>query len=277
MKGRLNRWVRLLAAFATAAGLAVTAVPAAGQSASGDIQPVPSQQGKAGDSDAKAGVNLQIDLGDKKDGQLVPALKIGLLLMFLTLLPSLLVSVTSFTRIIVVIGFLKQALGTKTLPPSQVIVGLSLFLTLFTMSPVLQQIHTNAVEPYQNDQITDQQAIQEAIDPVRAFMADKTRPKDLKLFLGLTNDKAPEDFESVSSFVLIPAFMLSELRTAFIMGAMIYIPFIIIDIVVASLLMSMGMMMVPPIMISLPVKILMFVVADGWNLVIGSLAESIVS
>lgn len=269
---RFAKWVLIAA---VAFGTAVYAPDATAQGA-GNVSPKPSQQDKKQSMSNSSGINLQIDLGDKDSGQLMPALKIVLLMLFLTLLPAILVSVTSFTRIIIVIGFLKQALGTKTLPPGQVIIGLSLFLTLFTMSPVLEDVHSEVVEPYQNGKISDMQAMQGVIDPLRKFMAEHTRPKDLQLFLDLTKKSQPKSFESISTFVLIPSFMLSELRTAFIMGAMIYIPFIIIDVVVASLLMSMGMMMVPPIMISLPIKILLFVLADGWNLVIGSLARSIV-
>jgi flagellar biosynthetic protein FliP len=229
--------------------------------------PVPATDG--------ASMSMSVDLaGD--DGSLVPVLKIAFMLMVLTLLPAILVSVTSFTRILVVLGFLKQALGTQTLPPSQVIVGLSLFLCLFTMSPVLTQIYEVAWLPYSAGELTDMQALQLGLEPLRAFMANHTRAEDLRLFLSLTNDTRPESFTDVSTFTLVPAFMLSELRAAFIMGALIYLPFIIIDMVVASVLMAMGMMMVPPVMVSLPIKLILFVLADGWNLVVGSLVRSIV-
>lgn len=222
-----------------------------------------------------AGPNLQmaVDLGN--DGNLAPVLKLALMLMVLTLLPAILISVTSFTRILVVLGFLKQALGTQTLPPSQVIIGLSLFLCLFTMNPVLTEIYEVAWIPYAAGELTDLQALQLGIEPLRHFMAGHTRPEELRLFLSLTDDTRPESFADVSTFTLIPSFMLSELRAAFIMGALIYLPFIIIDMVVASVLMAMGMMMVPPVMVSLPIKLILFVLADGWNLVVGSLIRSI--
>ncbi len=208
-------------------------------------------------------------------GSFAPALRITLLLLALSMLPAMLVSVTSFTRIVVVLGFVKQALGTQSLPPSQVLIGLSLFLTLFTMSPVLQKIQVQAYEPYQAGQLSDEQALQAAIGPLRDFMARHTRPDELRLMLSMTQDDKPKNFKDVSTFALVPAFMLSELRAAFIMGAMIFIPFIVIDLVVASVLMALGMMMVPPAVVSLPIKLILFVLADGWSLVVGSLVRSI--
>lgn len=208
-------------------------------------------------------------------GSFAPALRISLLLMALSLLPAMLVSVTSFTRIVVVLGFVKQALGTQSLPPSQVLVGLSLFLTLFTMSPVLGKIQRQAWEPYQAGQLNDEQALSAAVGPLRDFMASCTRPQELRLMLSMTKDERPKNFKDVSTFTLVPAFMLSELRAAFIMGAMIFIPFIVIDLVVASVLMAMGMMMVPPAVVSLPIKLILFVLADGWTLVVGALIKSI--
>lgn len=217
-------------------------------------------------------VSLTVSSGD---GELVPALKVAFLLMGLSLLPALLVSVTSFTRIVIVLGFVRQALGTHSAPPNQVIVGLSLFLCLFTMGPVFAEIHTNAIEPYQSGLLTDEQALEEALGPMRSFMARHTRPEDLALFVSMIQEDKPERFEDVGTTVLVPAFMLSELRTAFLMGALILIPFLIIDMVVASVLMAMGMMMVPPVMVSLPIKLLLFVLADGWNLVVASVARSV--
>lgn len=220
------------------------------------------------------GIKLEFNSGEDK-GNLVPSLKLGLMLMMLTLLPAAIVSVTSFTRIVIVLGFTRQALGTQALPPNQVLLGLSMFLCLFTMSPTLGKIHKASIEPYMAGEFNDLQAVEAAIGPMRKFMARHTRPEELKLFVGMTQQNKPNNFEEISTLVLIPAFMLSEIRTAFIMGALIYIPFIIIDIVVASVLMSMGMMMVPPAMISLPLKLLLFVLADGWNLIVRSLARSI--
>ena len=219
-----------------------------------------------------SGLNVSFNSGD---GDYVPALKVALLLLALSLLPAILISVTSFTRIVIVLGFVRNALGTQGLPPNQVIVGLSLFLCLFTMSPVLEEIYEQAIIPHQAGELSDEQAMEAGLEPLRTFMARHTRPEDLKLILSMVQTEKPQSFDEVSTISLIPAFMLSELRTAFIMGALIFIPFLIIDLVVASLLMGMGMMMVPPVMVSLPIKILLFVLADGWNLIIGSLARSI--
>jgi len=221
-------------------------------------------------------LQVSIPVGQENEGTFAPALRITLMLLALSLLPAMLVSVTSFTRIVVVLGFVKQALGTQSLPPAQVIVGLSLFLTLFTMSPVLHQIQQEAWTPYQAGQLNDEQAFEAGVRPIRAFMARHTRADELRLMLSMSQDSQPESFEDVSTLTLIPAFMLSELKAAFIMGAMIFIPFIIIDLVVASVLMAMGMMMVPPAVVSLPIKLILFVLADGWNLVVGSLVRSIV-
>lgn len=221
------------------------------------------------------GIKVELTPGSESSGNLVPALKLGLMLMLLTLLPAMLVSVTSFTRIVIVLGFTRQALGTQSLPPNQVLLGLSLFLCLFTMAPTFGKIHEQAVTPYMEGKMTDLEMVEAGIQPMRTFMARHTRPEELRLFVSMTQDNKPQNLEEVSTLVLIPSFMLSELRTAFIMGSLIYIPFIIIDIVVASVLMAMGMMMVPPAMISLPLKLLLFVLVDGWNLVVRSLARSI--
>lgn len=221
-----------------------------------------------------SGLQISLDLGGD-DANLVPVLKIALFLLLLSLLPAILISMTSFMRILIVLAFLKQALGTQTLPPTQVIIGLSLFLCLFTMSPVIGEIHQGAFIPYQNGELNDFEAFDEAMNTMRHFMARHTRPQDLELFVSLVHDERPASFDEVSTLTLIPAFMLSELRTAFIMGALIFLPFIIIDIVVASVLMAMGMMMVPPVMVSLPIKLLLFVLADGWNLVVSSLVRSL--
>lgn len=223
-------------------------------------------------TNSAGGVAVSVSSGE---GELVPTLKVAFLLLGLSLLPALLVSVTSFTRIVIVLGFVRQALGTHNSPPNQVIIGLSLFLCLFTMGPVFAQIDELAVQPYQAGELTDREALEAAVEPMRAFMARHTRPDDLALFVSLVRDDKPQSFDEVGTTVLIPAFMLSELRTAFIMGAMILIPFLIIDMVVASVLMAMGMMMVPPVMVALPIKLLLFVLADGWNLVVASLATSV--
>lgn len=219
-------------------------------------------------------LQFSVDLGES-DGNLVPVLKIGLFLLFLSLLPAILISMTSFLRILIVLAFVKQALGTQTLPPTQVIVGLSLFLCLFTMSPVLSAVHSDAFLPHQAGVLSDTEAVEEVVEIMREFMALHTRPQDLELFVSMVSEERPESFEDVSTLTLIPSYMLSELRTAFIMGALIFLPFVVIDIVVASVLMAMGMMMVPPVMVSLPIKLLLFVLADGWNLVVTSLVRSL--
>ncbi len=263
----------MLAAVLTTALLAVpTTAAAQDAAAAAQAQPAPTPTSPVLSS---SGVKIEFGGGDAQEGNLVPTLKLTLMLLALGLLPAAIISVTSFTRIVIVLGFLRQALGTQSLPPNQVLIGLSLFLCLFTMGPTIGEIREVAWEPYAAGQMTDMQAFDAGLEPLRSFMAKHTRPEDLRLFVGMTQNTKPESFEQVSTLVLIPSFMLSELRTAFIMGALIYIPFIVIDIVTASVLMSMGMMMVPPAMISLPIKLLLFVLVDGWNLVIGSLARSI--
>lgn len=257
-----------LVAFAPEAVAQVPSVP-------GTPQTTAAWSSMPSSNSASSAVSIDIDAGGE-DGNLAGVLKITFLLLALSLLPAMLVSVTSFTRIVIVLGFLKQALGTQNLPPSQVIIGLSLFLCLFTMSPVISDVHQEVYEPYSRGEMTDMQALESAVVPMRRFMAQHTRPEDLRLFLSMTQDERPSSFEDVSTLTLIPAFMLSELRTAFLMGALLYLPFVIIDLVVSAVLMSMGMMMVPPLMVSLPIKLLLFVLADGWNLVIGSIARSFV-
>ena len=219
----------------------------------------------------------QDPLGGRDPHSLNPTLKVGLLLLLLGLLPAILVSVTSFMRIVVVLGFVRQALGTQSLPPNQVLIGLSLFLCLFTMGPTLQKIETAAVTPYMAGELNDFEAIKAAEAPLREFMIKHTRAEDLKLFVGLSQQTKPASMADISTFVLIPSFMLSELRTAFLMGALIYLPFVLVDLVVSTVLMSMGMMMVPPAMIAMPIKLLLFVLVDGWTLVVGSLARSIMA
>ena len=193
----------------------------------------------------------------------------------ISLAPAILVMTTSFTRIIVVLGFLRQALATQQTPPNQVLIGLALFLTLFVMMPTYQRVNTEAIQPYIRGEIEDPaSALEAALDPVRDFMFRQARPKDIKLFLDVAGLPRPETEADVPTHVLIPAFVISELTTAFQIGFLIYIPFLIIDMVVASTLMAMGMMMLPPIFVSLPFKIIMFVLVDGWYLLIGSLTRS---
>lgn len=206
-------------------------------------------------------------------------LQILLLLTILTLAPSILIMVTCFTRIIVVLHFVRTALGLQTTPPNQVMIGLALFLTFFIMSPVLQEINTNAVQPLSQGVMSQEEAIKNGTAPIKRFMYEQTAKggtKDIKLFMDIANISTSDiiTYEDLPITVLIPAFIISELRKAFIIGFIIYLPFIIIDMVVASALMSMGMMMLPPTTISMPFKILLFVLADGWNLIIGELVRT---
>lgn len=197
-----------------------------------------------------------------------------LLLTSLTFLPAVLLMMTGFTRIIIVLSLLRQALGTPTAPPNQVLIGLALFLTLFVMSPVLERIHAEAYQPYVENRLDVNQALGKAAEPLRQFMLRQTRETDLELFLRLSAEQPPADASAVPLKILIPAYVTSELKTAFQIGFIVFIPFLIIDMLVASVLMSMGMMMVSPALIALPFKIMLFVLVDGWNLLIGSLAQS---
>ena len=200
-------------------------------------------------------------------------LRILFMLTVLTLAPALLMLVTSFTRVVIVLGLLRQALGTLHAPPNQVMIGLALFLTLFIMMPVWEQVRTEA-NPFLENQVTQEVAMQRAIEPLREFMLKQVREKDLGLFMSMGKIPDPQTVKDVPIHVLVPAFVTSELRTAFQIGFLIYVPFLVIDMIVASTLMSMGMMMLPPIMISLPFKLVLFVLADGWFLIVGSLMNS---
>lgn len=203
------------------------------------------------------------------------SLQMLLVLTVLSIAPSILIMMTSFTRIIVVLHFVRSALGTQTTPPNQVLTGLALFLTLFIMAPVISDVNANCVQPFQQGQLTQEEALNAGLKPIREFMFEQTNRSDLRLFLDIEGkDRDIQSEEDIPTMVLMPAFMISELRTAFIIGFMIYLPFIIIDMVVASTLMSMGMMMLPPTTISMPFKILLFVLADGWDLVIGELVKT---
>jgi flagellar biosynthetic protein FliP len=201
-------------------------------------------------------------------------LQILLLMTVLSLAPALLILTTAFTRIIVVLHFLKQAMGTPQMPPPQVLVGLAMFLTFFVMSPVWNKVNTEALQPYLNNKMTMNNAYDKGIVPLRDFMVKQTREEDLALFVKMANLQKPNTINDIPTYVLIPAFAISELRIGFQIGLLLFVPFVIIDLVVASILMSMGMMMLPPAMISLPFKILLFILVDGWNLVVGSLIAS---
>lgn len=202
------------------------------------------------------------------------SIQILILLTILSLAPALLIMLTSFTRIIIVLSFTRSALGTQQVPPNAVLIGLTLFLTFFTMAPIFNKVNTEALQPYMRKEITMQVAMDRGIQPVREFMFKQTRTKDLALFVHLSKMKPPAGPQDIPTQVLVPAFIISELKTAFIMGFIIFIPFLIIDMVVAVTLMSMGMMMMPPVLVSLPIKILLFVLVDGWHLIARSLVVS---
>jgi flagellar biosynthesis protein FliP len=218
---------------------------------------------------------VNIGVGQAKNPRdVVGALQILLLLTVLALAPTLLVMVTSFTRIIVVLSFVRTAMGTQQVPPNQVLAGLALLLTFFVMNPVIKDVNKNAVQPYLKNQITQSVALDRAAQPLRAFMFKQTREKDIQLFYSISKDPRPKEQKDVPTYLLVPAFVLSELKTAFQIGFAIYIPFIVIDMVIASILLSMGMMMIPPVIISLPFKILIFILVDGWDLTVSALFQS---
>lgn len=218
-------------------------------------------------------INIEVAQGDNP-GKVSVVLQIFLLMTVLSLAPSILVMVTCFTRIAIVLSLLRQAIGAAQLPPNQIIIGLSLFLTFFVMTPVWQNVHQEALKPYLDNQLSSSEALKRAITPIRGFMIKQTREKDLALMVGIAKIDRPKNMDDVPTTVLIPAFIVSELKTAFQIGFMLYIPFLIIDMVVASVLLSMGMMMLPPVMVSLPFKLMIFVLTDGWYLIIGSLVKS---
>ncbi len=211
--------------------------------------------------------NIGITVGGEQAGAST-TVQIILLLTILTLAPSILIMMSSFTRIVIILSFVRKALALQTTPPNQVIVGLALFLTFFVMSPVFTNIYQDAYLPLAANEITEEEALTAAMEPIRNFMFKQVRTEDLALFVELEADTEVTDLESVSNTALIPAFIISELKTAFIIGFMLFIPFIVIDMIVASTLMALGMMMLPPVMISMPFKILLFIMLDGWNLLV---------
>lgn len=218
-------------------------------------------------------ITLQID-PSRERSQLGTGLQVLILLTILSLAPSILIMLTGFVRTLIVLSFVRRALGTGQEPSNQILIGLALFITFFTMSPVIDQIYQKSFKPYVDRQIDYVEAYNQAITPIRDFMFKHTRKTDLALFVGMENGPKPQTRDDLSTISLIPAFLTSELRTAFQMGVVIYLPFLVIDMIVASILMSMGMMMLPPAMLSLPFKILLFVMVDGWNLVIKSIVVS---
>jgi flagellar biosynthetic protein FliP len=220
------------------------------------------------------GVKVSFDGGKTSPQDVSSALKIVLGLTVLSLAPAILVSMTAFTRIVIVLSMIRHGLGMQETPPNTVIVSLALFLTLFTMTPVLTEINTRAYQPYMDGKIGTEAALAEGIKPLRQFMVRQTRESDLALMVEISKSESPKTIDDISIVQLIPAFMLSELKSAFQIGFVVFLPFLLIDLIVATVLMSMGMVMVPPVMVSLPLKILMFVLIDGWNIVVKSLISS---
>jgi len=219
------------------------------------------------------GVNITVGQANSPE-QVATTLQIVFILTVLTLAPAILIMTTSFTRIVIVLAFLRQALGTQQTPPNQVLAGLALFLTFFIMEPVWSDIYKNAYQPFTEKKLGQAQALERASVPLKKFMQKFTREKDLMLFMEIAKAPRPTTIDDVPFFVLVPAFIIGELKTAFQIGFILYVPFLVVDLVVSSVLMSMGMMMLPPIMISLPLKLMLFVLVDGWNLIVGSLTQS---
>ncbi|MEE9260612.1 MAG: flagellar type III secretion system pore protein FliP [Candidatus Scalindua sediminis] len=221
-------------------------------------------------------VKMTINMGDlSKPTELASVVKIFLLMTSLTVLPGLLMVMTSFTRIIIVLSFARRALSFQQMPPNQILIGLALLLTFFVMAPVFKQINENAIQPFMNEDITQMEAFKRGTDSLRSFMARQTREKDIALFFNIAKVERPNSLDDVPNHILMPAFVLSELKTAFQMGFVVYLPFIVIDMIVASVLTSMGMFMLPPMMISVPFKVVLFVLVDGWHLIIQSIVSSI--
>ncbi len=218
---------------------------------------------------------ITLGIGEATDpGEVSTALQILVVLTILSVAPAILLMTTGFTRIVIVLSFMRQALGTQSAPSNQIVIGLSLFLTFFVMAPVFNQINEQALQPYLNKQISQEKALDQALQPMRKFMFSQVGEKDLQLLVDISKSPQPENQADISMMTLIPAFMLSELKRAFQMGFLLFVPFLMVDMIVASILMSMGMMMLPPIIVSLPFKILLFVLVDGWSLIIGSLVKS---
>ncbi|WP_353892083.1 flagellar type III secretion system pore protein FliP [Proteinivorax hydrogeniformans] len=219
--------------------------------------------------------SISVDVGESEGPEdFSTSLQILFLLTILSLAPAILILMTSFTRTVIVLSFVRNGLATQQMPPNQVLVGLALFLTFFVMAPVWGEVNESALQPYLEGEMEQDEALETAMDPIRQFMFDQTGEKEIALFINFSEIEEVSEPSEVPTYILVPAFAISELKTAFTIGFIIYIPFLVIDMVVASTLMSMGMMMLPPVMISLPFKVLLFVLADGWNLVINSLLHS---
>lgn len=260
--------------------LLATAAMLAGASVA-HAQPVPPGLTGTGEVTAEQTVPDVIEVPDvgisieSDDPALSRSVMIVVLLTIGAVIPGLLLLMTSFTRFVVVLGLTKNALALQTIPPSQVLVGLALFLTMFVMQPVLGEVNEQAIQPLLAGEITQSQALESGFEPVQEFMLAQTRPSDLELFTELAGDVRPATPEDVPASTLIPAFVISELRVAFVIGFVVFVPFLVVDLVVASVLMSMGMVMLPPVFISLPLKLLLFVLVDGWALIVGSMVGSV--
>jgi flagellar biosynthetic protein FliP len=219
--------------------------------------------------------NIDLNIGSSDNPEDISAtLQLLLLLTVLSLAPSIMIMTTSFLRLIIVLQFLKQALGTTQMPPTQLLAGIAMFVTFFIMAPTITQIHDNAVKPYMDGEIQIDSAYAKGVGPLRDFMYKNVRDEDLELFISFSQVERPETREDLPTYILVPSFVLSELRAGFIIGFFLFIPFLMIDMIVSSILMSMGMMMLPPMLVSLPFKILLFILVDGWNLIVGSLVRS---
>jgi flagellar biosynthetic protein FliP len=220
--------------------------------------------------------NINLSIGGSADepGKVATVIQLLFILTVLSMAPSILLMLTSFTRVLVVMSLLRHALGTQQMPPNQIIIGLSLFITMFIMAPVWNRVNEEALKPYYAEQISWEEVLSKGAVPIKEFMMRQTREKDIALFVKISKEKRPEKPSDISLPVLIPSFIISELKTAFQIGFMVYLPFLIIDMVVASILLSMGMMMLPPVMVSMPFKLLLFVLVDGWNLIVGSVVQS---
>lgn len=226
------------------------------------------------DSPTIPSLSLQLSAGQAEPQKVAVALEVMALLTVLTLAPSIVLTITSFTRIIIVFHFLRQAMGTQQMPPNQVLSGLAIFMTVVIMAPLGKTMNEVALQPYLKEEIGYREALERAEQPLRSFLFKHTREKDLSVFFSISGIERPQSKEDVPTMLLVPAYMISEMKTGFQIGFLIYIPFLILDMVVASILLSMGMMMLPPVMVSLPFKILLFVMVDGWNLIVGSLVNS---
>ena len=221
------------------------------------------------------GINISVDSATSPQ-QVATTLQIVFLLTVLTMAPAILIMTTSFTRFVIVLSFLRQAIGTPQAPSNQIVIGLALFLSLFVMMPVWEEVNSAALEPYLEETISQQEFMDRAALPIKRFMGQFTREKDLALFVRIAKIERPKNIDDIPIWVMIPAFVISELKVAFQIGFLLYVPFLVIDMVVASILMAMGMMMMPPVMISLPFKLMLFVLVDGWHLILGSMVKSFV-